>query len=309
MMQRCYHAAPSTDSRIMPWNTRAEYFRLAGASATPLADKLNELGFSAQAPARTIITTPTNLTPRFRDRAVQDATLLMELMHNFYAYGRGHWSWTGSSTGAAADGGLIKGAVNYCACGAFNDAFAYLATRVLGIEGVKKGNAPENLGKTWYKGSFITMPTDVIDSQWVGGVRSHNYSFAALKMFKFTDHYFCNYNGVIFDATADATHASTKTMVACDLEALPAAEALDFNGPMGQVFRIKNVSENFVAKPDLNLNVGTWIAIALGADTLSAGGANRAFNKYLITNQTKVGKSEIENFQLTSGRTSKMAYA
>src|SRR5215213_11694343 len=101
----------------MTWNTRAEYHRLAGASATPLADKLNALGFSATAPARTIITTPTNLTARFRDRTVSDDALLKSLMDNFYQYGRGQWSWTLSSTGAVGDGGLIKGAVNFCACG------------------------------------------------------------------------------------------------------------------------------------------------------------------------------------------------
>jgi hypothetical protein len=289
----------------MAWNTRAEYFRQAAQSATPLADKLQELGFTALAPARTIITTPTNLTPRFRDRGVQDATLLTELMNNFYTYGRSNWSWSGSSTGGAADGGLVKGTVNFCACGAFNDSFHYLATRVLGIEGVKKGNAPENLGKTWYKGSFVTMPTDVIDSQWVGGVCSHNYSFAALKMFKFTDHYFCNYNGVIFDATGNATHASTKTLVAFDLKAIPDAQAAVYNGPPGQVFEVTNVSEQFVARPELNLHVDRWVAIALGSDTLSAGGQNRAFNKYLLTKQAKVGKSEIEQFSLNSGRTSK----
>jgi hypothetical protein len=291
----------------MTWNTRAEYHRLAGASATPLADKLNALGFSATAPARTIITTPTNLTTRFRDRSVSDDALLKSLMDNFYQFGRGHWSWTSNSPGASNNGGLIKGAANFCACGVFNDAFAYLAGHVLGIDGVKKGNAAENMGKTWYKGNFVTMPCDVIDANWKGAVMSHNYSYAALRMFKFTDHYFCNYNGVIFDATSNSTHLSTKTIVAFDLVGLSQAEAADFSGPAGQVFEVKNVSEQFVAKPDLNLNVGRWIAIALGSDTLVAGGQNRAFNKYLLTQQTKVGRSEIENFQLQSGRTSKLA--
>ena len=291
----------------MAWNTRAEYFRQGGGGATPLAAKLDELNFGATAPARTIIKQPKDLTPRFRDRTVDDGTLLTELMDNYFQYGRAHWSWTASSTGGAADGGLVKGTVNFAACGAFNDAFAFLATRVLGIEGLKKGNAPENLGKTWYKGSFVTMPADVIDSHWKGGVRSHNYSFAALRMFKFTDHYFCNYNGTIFDATGNATHQSTKTMVAFDLVGVSQQETADFNGPMGQVFEVRNVSENFVPRPDLNLNAGRWILIALGADTLVAGNQNRAFNKYLLTSQTKVGKSEIENFTLTSGRTSKLA--
>jgi hypothetical protein len=287
----------------MTWNTRSEYHRLAGASATPLADKLNALGFGPNAPGRTIIRSPTDLTPRFRDRTVGDGALLADLMANFYAYGRGHWSWTGSSTGGVGDGGLVKGNVNFCACGGFNDNFAYLATRVLGIEGLKKGNAPENQGKTWYKGAFVTMPTDVIDSNWKGGVCSHNYSFAALRMFKFTDHYFCNLNGVIFDATANATHASTKTMVAFDLKTLPAQEAADFNGPADQVFEVQNVSEHFAPRPDLNINVGRWILISLGNDILVEGNNNRAFNKYLLTKQTKVGKSEIENLGLNSGRT------
>jgi hypothetical protein len=289
----------------MTWNTRSEYLRLQGASATPLADKLTALGFSPTAPARTIITTPTDLTPRFRDRSVGDPALLTALMDNYYAYGRGHWSWTGSSTGAAGDGGLVKGRVNFCACGGFNDNFAYLATRVLGIEGLQRGNAAENEGRTWYKGAFVTMPTDVIDSHWKGGVCSHNYSFAALKMFKFTDHYFCNYNGVIFDSTANATHNDTTTMVAFDLRTLSDQDARDFNGPAGQVFEVRNVSQNLAPKPDLNVNVGRWVLIGLGADTLIEGANNRAFNKYLITRQSKVGKGEVENFSLNSGRTSK----
>ena len=289
----------------MTWNTRADYLRQAGGSATPLADKLTALGFSQTAPARTIIKTPNDLTPRFRDGTVGNDALLKELMANYYAYGRAHWSWSASSTGGAADGGLVKGTVNFGACGVFNDSFAYLATRVLGIEGLKKGNAAENVGKTWYKGNFVTMPTDVIDSHWKGAVMSHNYSFSALKMFKFTDHYFCNYNGVIFDATGNATHTSTRTMVAFDLEAISKAEAADYNGYGGQAFEVKNVSEHFVAKPDLNLNVGRWILVNLGSDTLIEGSSNRAFNKFLLTTQSKVGMSEIENFQLHSGRTSK----
>lgn len=196
----------------MTWNTRSEYHRLAGASATPLADKLNTLGFGANAPARTIIRSPIDLTPRFRDRTIGDGALLTALMGNYYDYGRGHWSWTASSTGGVADGGLVKG---------------------------------------------------------------------------------------------NATHASTKTMVAFDLAAVSAQEAAAFNGPPDQVFEVQNVSEHFQARPDLNLNVGRWILISLGSDILIDGNNNRAFNKYLLTQQTKVGKSEIENLGLNSGRTSK----
>lgn len=58
-------------------------------------------------------------------------------------------------------------------------------------------------------------------------------------------------------------------------------------------------------KPDLNLAAGRWILLSLGADTLIAGDANRAFNKYLLTTQTQVGLSEIENLGLHSRRTSK----
>jgi hypothetical protein len=293
----------------MPWTTRSEYHRLGAGSQTPLADRLTELGFSPHAPAREIIRTPTNLEPRFRDRTVHDSQLLTDLMHNYWTYGRNHWSWTASSTGGAADGGLVKGSVNFCACGIFNDSFAYLATRVLGIEGVKKGNSAQDQGKTWYKGNFVTMPVDVIDSKWIGGVMSHNYSFSALRMFKFSDHYFCNYNGVIFDATGNATHVATKTMVAFDLVRLSVDASAAYNAVNGEVFEVRNVSEHFVTKPELNLNEGRWVLISLGADTLVAGTQNRAFNKYLLTKQAGTGKSEIENFQLISGRTSKTVYA
>ena len=292
----------------MAWTTRTEYHRVGG-SQTPLADKLTELGFGAMAPGREIIRTPNNLEPRFRDHTVHSAQLLRELMHNYWTYGRSHWSWTASSTPLVADGGLVKGAVKFGACGAFNDNFAYLATRVLGIEGVRKGNAEETQGQTWYKGNFVTMPVDVIDSKWNGGVMSHNYPFTALKMYKFSDHYFCNYEGTIFDATGNATHATTRTMVAFDLQKLSAEAAAAFNAVNAEVFKVKNVSENFVTKPELNLNEGDWVLVSLGADTLMAGDKNRAFNKYLLTKQTKAGKSEIENFQLISGRSSKTAYA
>jgi hypothetical protein len=292
----------------MTWNTRTEYLRLVGGSQTPLADKLTQLGFGPTAPAREIIRTPTNLELRFRDRTIHASQLLRDLMANYWTYGRSHWSWTASSTGGAVDGGLVKGAVNFGACGTFNDGFAHLATRVLGIEGVKKGNAEENMGITWYKGNFVTMPVDVIDSKWTGGVMSHNYAFSALKMYKFSDHYFCNYEGVIFDATGNATHQTTKTLVAFDLQKLSAEASAPYNAANAEVFEVKNVSENFVTKPELNVNEGRWVVISLGSDTLVAAGANRAFNKYLLTKQTKTGKSEIENFQLISGRTSKTAY-
>jgi hypothetical protein len=292
----------------MTWNTRTEYLRLVGGSQTPLADKLTELGFSPTAPAREIIRTPTNLEPRFRDRTIHASQLLRDLMANYWMYGRSHWSWTASSTGGAADGGLVKGAVNFGACGTFNDSFAYLATRVLGIEGLKKGNAEENEGKTWYRGNFVTMPVDVIDSKWIGGVMSHNYPFRALKMYKFSGHFFCNYEGVIFDATCNATHESTDTMVAFDLTKLPAEAAAAYNAVNAEAWEVKNVSQEFVTKPDLNLNEGKWILVCLGFDTLVAGGANRAFNNYLLTKQTTTGKSEILSFQLMSGRTSKTAY-
>ena len=137
---------------------------------------------------------------------------------------------------------------------------------------------------------------------------SHNYAFSALKMYKFSDHYFCNYEGVIFDATGNATHQTTKTLVAFDLQKLSAEASAPYNAANAEVFEVKNVSENFVTKPELNVNEGRWVVISLGSDTLVAAGANRAFNKYLLTKQTKTGKSEIENFQLISGRTSKTAY-
>jgi hypothetical protein len=162
------------------------------------------------------------------------------------------------------------------------------------------------MGQTWYKGAFVTMPEDVIDSEWVGGVMSPNYSFSALRMYKFTDHYFCNYNGVIFDATANLTHASTDTMVAFDLRALSDAERNAFNAVQGPPsYEVTNVSPQFQPRPHLNLNQGRWVLLALGDDTLVEGGKNRAFNKYLLTNQTRVSKSEIENFTMESGRTSK----
>ena len=93
-------------------------------------------------------------------------------------------------------------------------------------------------------------------------------------------------------------------MVAFDLKTLSAQEAADFNGPADQVFEVQNVSEHFAPRPDLNVNVGRWILISLGNDILVEGNNNRAFNKYLLTKQTKVGKSEIENLGLNSGRTS-----
>src|SRR6185437_8960529 len=62
---------------------------------------------------QTIITQPNNLETAFRDGTVQAPQLLTDLMLNFWTYGRAHWSWTASSTGAVADGGLVKGAANF----------------------------------------------------------------------------------------------------------------------------------------------------------------------------------------------------
>lgn len=290
----------------MTWNTRKEYHRLGVGNVRPLTDKLDTLMFGPTAPARTIIRLPANLTVDFRDQSVTDGQLLTTLMDNFFDYGRRHWSWTSGSPPGVADGGLVKGNVNFCACGGFNDNFAYLATRVLGIDGVLKGNATDNQGKTWYRGSFVTMPTDVIDSNWRGGLCSKDYSFADLRMFKFTHHFFCNYHGVIFDATANATHTSTRTMVAFDLDEVSTKEAAEFNGPDGQVYEVKNVSADFQGKPYLNVHLGRWILTPVGRDVLIDGTNNdRGFTRYLITNKTKVGKSDIEKFTLKPARTTK----
>ena len=290
----------------MTWN-RQLYLLQPGDSDTPLGDRLTALGFSPHAPARTIIKQPNDLEGLFRYPGTSDTLLLKKMMRNFWEYGRSNWSWTASSKGAALNGGLVKGDVNWGACGVFNDNFAYVATEVLGISGITKGNKGP-VGTTWFKGSFVTMPCEVIDSKWRGNVMSHNYSYNALQMFKFTDHYFCNYNGLIFDATSNTTHENTSTMVAFELDTLPPDEVAKYNAELGQAYLVKNVSEHFVARPDLDLRQGRWVLAALGFDRLNVGGANRAFNKYILTKQSSMGRSEIENFSLVSGRTSNLGY-
>ena len=150
----------------------------------------------------------------------------------------------------------------------------------------------------------MTRPTETIDSNWIGNVMSYNHSYAGLKMFKFTDHYFCNCNGLILDATANATHADTSTIVAFELEKLPAHEAAPYNGQGGYVYGVSNVSAHFIPKTDLDLAQGRWVVVRLGSDRLVSDHGNEAFAQFLLTRRARTTRSETENFSMISGRTS-----
>ena len=165
---------------------------------------LNAAGVSNVMPGWSIIENAKLLPPLpgaaalFGDPVVQ---ALRKLMQSYYDYGRQHWTWAPQSGGAAASGGLVKGATNAVACGAFNLNFKWLAENGLGITGITNGQDHSN---------FLTMPGGVcIDSKWVGNVRNATQGFDQLKCFKFSGHYWVVHGGTNYDVCFNNTFAAT----------------------------------------------------------------------------------------------------
>jgi hypothetical protein len=120
---------------------------------------------------------------------------LRKVMKSFYDYGRANWTWAQNAGPAAANGGLVKGAINAVACGSFNHNFKWLAENGLGINGITSRQ---------YTGQFLTMPGGMgIDSKWVGNVRTSTEGFPQLKCFKFSGHYWVVHGGINYNHDGD----------------------------------------------------------------------------------------------------------
>ncbi len=129
---------------------------------------------------------------------------LKKLMKAFYDYGRLHWTWSQSSPGTVANGGLVKGLANHCACASFNLNLKYLA-EACGIAGIAQGTLTQQ---------FLTVPGGVcIDSKWKGNVRSSTQGFDLLKSFKFAQHYWLTFAGQNYDACYNHTFANQEQII------------------------------------------------------------------------------------------------
>ena len=136
---------------------------------------------------------------------------LRKLMKSYYEYGRLNWTWAPQSGGAAASGGLVKGATSAVACGAFNLNFKWLAENGLGVTGITNGQDTSN---------FLTMPGGVcIDSKWVGNVRNPTQGFDQLKCFKFSGHYWVVHGGMNYDVCFNNTFGTTAEIMWTKLKA------------------------------------------------------------------------------------------
>ena len=130
---------------------------------------------------------------------------LRKLMKSYYDYGRLHWTWAQNAGAAAANGGLVKGAINAVACGSFNHNFKWLAENGLGITGITAGQDTSQ---------FLTVPGGVcIDSKWVGNVRTSTKVFADMKCFKFSGHYWVVHGGINYDVCYNNTFISTTEII------------------------------------------------------------------------------------------------
>lgn len=125
------------------------------------------------------------------------AQALGNLLRSYYDFGRQNWTWAQSAGAAAANGGLVKGNINAVACGSFNQNFKWLAENALGIMGITNSQETD---------TFLTIPgATCIDSKWIGNVRTAKESFAQLKCFKFTGHYWVTHGGINYDVCYNNT--------------------------------------------------------------------------------------------------------
>ncbi len=172
-----------------------------------LQARLNTEGITNAMPAWQIISNanliaPTTVSSLFGDPVPQ---ALVKLMQSYYDYGRMHWTWAMSAGVGAANGGLVKGLINACACASFNHNFKWLAETGLGITGITNGQDTSQ---------FLTVPGGVcIDSKWPGNVRTSTQGFQDFKCFKFYQHYWVVYGGLNYDVCYNNTFQSTDQII------------------------------------------------------------------------------------------------
>jgi hypothetical protein len=203
-----------------------------------LLNNLHNYQYRPRAPIHDMMTAPNNL---FQTMGDSKEALLLKIMDNIYHYGRAHWTWQASTSPGAmktfdpasqeavskltlgtTGRGLLDGTVTAGACGAFASALKGMAKQIFNID----TEAQNVEGSTSITGAFITLTgSQVIDSAWCGNVwldthrqlSFNQISNRTIAAFKFTDHYFCNYQGTIYDVTCNKTFAGTDSMIWCKL--------------------------------------------------------------------------------------------
>jgi len=165
----------------------------------------------------------------------QPAAAMTKLMTSFYNFGRTRWTWTQSSPPTAANGGLVKGLTNNCACGSFNLNFKWLAETLCGINGITQGQDT---------GQFLTVPGGVcIDSKWPGNVCSDK-AFAQLKVFKFHGHWWVVYGGVNYDTCFNNTFHAIQDIIWTKLLQADARLLAECHLPNNQLFKLEKPLPN-----------------------------------------------------------------
>jgi hypothetical protein len=195
---------------------------------------------------------PANEIVNMRGKALwmftHDRRLLIEkLCDNFWSYGRDNgWVWAGNAHFGGNNGNagnssvgvpLCQGACTGTNCGGFNGAVRQIAQRILGFG----AHEFTNLGATC-SDAFVTKPNvEVIDSSWIGNVRTMNSDFAAVKAFHFVNHSWNQFNGVHFDASTHVFNFQTKLQLYwCFLEGI---------GGIGGTFLVKAIFDTTIVIP------------------------------------------------------------
>ncbi|MEZ5356216.1 MAG: hypothetical protein R2762_26575 [Bryobacteraceae bacterium] len=159
----------------------------------------------------------------------QPGEALKKLMKAFYDYGRLHWTWSQSSPGAVANGGLVKGLATNCACASFNLNLKFLA-ELCGVNGIQQATLTQQ---------FLTVPGGVcIDSKWKGNVRTATQGFDLFQSFKFAQHYWLTLNAMNYDVCYNSTFLNQEQIIWTRLLA-PEDRVLRQAGvPVNQLYRL-----------------------------------------------------------------------
>ena len=317
----------------LPWqrkNTKANVSKLvmneapdpAVSGSDYLHYQLRTMQFRLSAPIWSIMSGPNYLFDMY---TLPDELLLLNIMRNVYEYGRRHWTWVAAAGAAATQAfhsstaqwidsqdflvanalkmgrGLLDGTTDCGACGNFNTAFQFIAARLFNIK-LKGGS---EVGVTQIKGDFITMPgTQVIDSHWLGNVRTDAISNEVLRAFDFNNHWFCNYQGRIYDTTCNRTFRSTDEMIWCRLEKVsPEIQARFKGGQNTSVYLVHPVNKTFHSgSPGVTqkMIVPPKYCVKIGQENLSGGSGG--FSNWLLTDYTEIPEVLMRKLALRSSR-------
>jgi hypothetical protein len=274
-----------------------------------LLDNLKRYRYRPRAPIHEMMTSPNNL---FNTMNESTSSVLTKLMGNVYAYGRQHWTWEASSpresTRAFDEGvqttieqlplgtlgrGLLDGTTTGAACGGFASAMKGMAAQVFNIQ-TEKSNVD---GSTAIFADFITLGgVDVIDSSWRGNVWLDAHTDVDLNTitnrplgaFEFNNHYFCNYQGTIYDVTCNQTFVNTSSMIWCKLTK---DNALLPNYPGAQsVFTTAVVTRGLIVPPRYLVWINREPSIGNG------------FSNWLLTDRASISVGDMKKMGAWSSR-------